>query len=69
TTGDLQEFPLTINVGSDIDIMIPRGIYTAMAQPVGGRGRIEQTGTLRGLVASDGTGPIQISVTNTKASY
>jgi len=69
TTGDLQEFPLTINVGPDIDIVIPRGIYTAMEQPVGGRERIEQTGTLRGLVTSDGTGPIQISVTNNKTAY
>lgn len=69
TTGNLQEFPMTINVGPNIDIVIPRGIYTAMEQPVAGRERIEQTATLRGLVAADGTGPIQISVTNSKESY
>jgi len=69
TIGDLQEFPMTINVGPNIDIVIPRGIYTAMEQPVAGRERIEQTATLRGLVAADGTGPIQISITNSKESY
>jgi len=69
TSGDLLEFPLTINVGPNIDIVIPRGIYTSMEQPVGGRERIEHTGTVRGLVAADGTGPIQISVTNDKPSY
>lgn len=69
TTTTLQEFEMTINVGPDIDIIIPRAVYTAMEQPLGGRDRIEQTATLRALVKDDGTGPIEFSITNDKASY
>lgn len=65
----LSEHTLTINVGSNFDILIPRFVYNSMTQPLEGRDRIEQTATLRGLVASDGTGPIEFSVTNEKATY
>lgn len=65
----LSEHALTIHVGSNIDILIPRFVYTSMTQPLEGRDRIEQTATLRGLVATDGTGPIEFSVTNEKTTY
>lgn len=67
--GALSEHNMTIHVGNNIDILIPRFVYTGMTQPLGGRDRIEQTATLRALVANDGTGPIEFSITNNKASY
>ncbi|SHF32752.1 hypothetical protein SAMN05444392_11556 [Seinonella peptonophila] len=65
----LSEHALTIDVGSNFDILIPRFVYTSMTQLLEGRERIEQTATLRGLVASDGVGPIEFSVTNNKVNY
>jgi hypothetical protein len=69
TEGTLSEHSLSINVGDNIDIIVPRFVYTAMGQPLSGRDRIEQTATLRGLVKADGTGPIEFSITNDKESY
>jgi hypothetical protein len=69
TSTTLLEFDTTINVGSNIVINIPRAVYTSMSQPLGGRDRIEQTATLRALVADDGSGPIEFEITNDKATY
>jgi hypothetical protein len=69
STSKLTEIETTIHVGDNIDILIPRAVYTAMSQPLSGRDRIEQTATIRALVKADGTGPIEFSVTNSKASY
>lgn len=69
TSTALLEFDTVINVGSDIVINIPRAVYTTISQPLSGRDRIEQTATLRALVADDGSGPIEFTVTNDKATY
>lgn len=65
----LTEIETTIYVGENIDILIPRAVYTAMSQPLSGRDRIEQSATIRALVKDDGTGPIEFSITNDKESY
>lgn len=68
--GTPSAFNVAINVGPDLDIVIPRAIYTQVQQPVSGRDRIEQTVTLRGLVdASSGTGPVEVTLLNDVASY
>jgi hypothetical protein len=69
STSKLTEIETTIHVGDNIDILIPRAVYTAMSQPLSGRDRIEQTANIRALVKADGTGPIEFSITNNKASY
>jgi hypothetical protein len=69
STSKLTEMETTIHVGDNIDILIPRAVYTAMSQPLNGRDRIEQTATIRALVKADGTGPIEFSITNEKESY
>ncbi|MBS7531826.1 hypothetical protein IC619_015240 [Hazenella sp. IB182353] len=69
TSGSLVEFPITINVGENMDIIVPRAVFTTMTQPLSGRDRIEQSATVRGLVASDSTGPIEFSVTNDVEKY
>jgi hypothetical protein len=69
TSTTLLEFDTTIKVGTDVVIHIPRAVYTAMSQPLGGRDRIEQTATLRALVAENGSGPIAFTITNDKATY
>ncbi|MCH5586316.1 phage tail tube protein [Shimazuella sp. AN120528] len=69
STNKLTEIDTVIHVGDNMDILIPRAVYTAMSQPLSGRDRIEQTATIRALVKADGTGPIEFSITNNKASY
>ncbi|MED5040800.1 phage tail tube protein [Geobacillus stearothermophilus] len=70
STDTLQEFSYTLHLGSNLDIIFPRLIYTASSQPVEGREGIVQTVTARALFdQSTGTGPIQVSLTNNKASY
>ena len=73
-TGPVSETPsafnVWINVGPNLDIIIPRAIYTQVQQPVSGRDSIEQTVTVRGLVdASSGTGPVEITLNNDVATY
>lgn len=63
------EFPVVINVGSDLDITLPAAVYTSVTQPVSGRGIIKQTAKLRAKLAADGTGPIQFDLTNDKPTY
>ncbi|WP_096190144.1 phage tail tube protein [Evansella halocellulosilytica] len=65
----LEDFGATIYIGSDIEITLPKLVYTGMTQPVGGRERIEQTATARALVNGDGDGPVMIKVTNDIESY
>jgi hypothetical protein len=70
STTTLQEFSYALHLGSNLDIIFPRLIYTASSQPVEGREGIVQTVTARALFdQSTGTGPIQISLTNDKESY
>ncbi|MDQ0418460.1 hypothetical protein J2Z48_002652 [Croceifilum oryzae] len=69
TQDKLLEFETKIHIGDHIDLVIPRGVYTSMQQPLSGRDSIEQTTTLRALVKPDGTGPIEFSITNDKPTY
>lgn len=66
---NVGDFPMTIHVGDNVDIILPRLTYTNVSIPLPGRDRIEQTVTARALVAADGSGPIEFSITNDKASY
>ena len=66
---NVGDFPMTIHLGTDVDIILPRLVYTNVSIPLPGRDRIEQTVTARALVAADGSGPIEFSITNDKASY
>jgi hypothetical protein len=63
-------FAVNIAVGANLDIILPRAIYTAVSQPAAGRDRIEQTVSVRGLVdAVSGTGPIEIVLVNAETTY
>lgn len=64
TSGELIEFPLTINIGENLDISFPRVVYTSMGQPLGGRDRIEQEGSFQALVDASGEGPVIITLVN-----
>lgn len=68
-TDNVSEFAIAINAGTELDISIPRAIYDSVQQPVGGRGRITQKAKIVALLANDGTGPIQFSLTNDTATY
>lgn len=75
TTGPaLSEHPFVLNIGDNMSITIPRSVYNELTQPVGGRDRIEQEATIRGLAEVDPstgeiTGPVEISVTNDTDGY
>jgi len=66
---NVGDFPMTIHVGDNVDIVLPRLTYTNVSIPLPGRDRIEQTVTARGLVAADGSGPVEFSITNDIESY
>jgi hypothetical protein len=68
--GTPSAFGVTVNVGPNMDIILPRAIYTQASQPVAGRDRLEQTVTVRGLVdAATGDGPVNITLTNSVTTY
>lgn len=70
TTGSPTEVNHTLNIGSNFDITMSRGVYTSFGKPLAGRGRITQDVTARFLSNSDGSGdPIQVSITNSISSY
>lgn len=63
-------FATNISLGTNLDIIIPRSVITAVSQPAAGRDRIEQTVTIRGLVDPvTGTGPVEISLVNAETTY
>lgn len=63
---DIEDFSLTLHVGQDIDIILPRAVYIQSQQPVEGRDHITQTVVARGLVdpQQGNEGPIIVSVDN-----
>lgn len=67
----VDDFGLTLHVGDNIDLVLPRAVYTASSAPASGREHLTQTVTARGLVdpANNMEGPIVVSVTNDVASY
>jgi hypothetical protein len=69
TTGALNEFAMEIQFGTSLTATLARCIYTAMGQPLEGRDRIVQKGTVRGLVSAAGAGPIEFSLSNAVANY
>lgn len=59
-----------IHLGTDIDIILPRCVYTAVTTPLEGRERIQQTVSLRALASMDGlTSPITFAITNDVEEY
>lgn len=68
-TNDLTFFNATIEVGTELDITLPRAFYSSLTQPVGGRGRIEQSGTIKAIQDNMGAGPIEVSLTNPVTDY
>jgi len=60
---------MTIHVGDNVDIVLPRLTYTNVSIPLPGRDRIEQTVTARGLVSEDDSGPVEFIITNNVESY
>ncbi|NPV70290.1 MAG: hypothetical protein HPY55_06550 [Firmicutes bacterium] len=69
TSTTLTEFPLSLNFGTSLVIELARCVYTAMGQPLAGRDRIVQKGSLRALVTTAGDGPIEATLTNDQARY
>lgn len=65
----VNDFPITITLDTGVTISLPRAVFTNVSIPLSGRDRIEQTVTARGLVAADGKGPIEFSITNDVESY
>lgn len=67
---NIQEFDYVAHFGDTLDIIFPRLVYTASSQPAEGRDGIVQTLTARALFdEATGEGPVQVSLTNDKASY
>lgn len=64
---EVEDFDLTIHIGDDIDIIIPRAVYTQAEQPAEGRDHITQTVVARGLVDpdEDNEGPVVVTVEDT----
>lgn len=60
----IEDFPITLHLGEDVDVQLPRAIYTQAEQPAEGRDTIVQTLTAQGLVDpdEDNEGPIIVSV-------
>lgn len=66
-TNSVNGFAANINIGSNLDIVIPSGVYTSLEQPLSGRDRIVQAGKIRCFRSADGlTGPISFALTNSK---
>lgn len=63
---EMSEAAYTLSLGENIDIILPRLIYTGATQPVSGREHISQTITARALVDQtvEHNGPIILQVTD-----
>ena len=70
STTTIEEMDYTLSFGNNLDFSFPRVVYTASGQPAEGREGIVQSLTARTLYDDvTKTGPIQISLTNDKATY
>lgn len=68
-TNTVNMFNVTFNIGTELDIILPNAVYMNMSQPLAGRGRVQQTAQFKGLMATDGTGPVQVVLTNAVTDY
>lgn len=61
---EVEDFGITLHLGEDMDITLPRAVYTQAEQPAEGRDTIVQTLTARGLVdpSENNEGPVIITV-------
>lgn len=69
TSTSLTEFALSLVLGTALTIDLPRCVYTAMGQPLSGRDRIVQKGSIRALATALGAGPIEATLINAQAAY
>lgn len=65
----ISEFPITINIGDNIDLVLPRVVYTKSGQPKEGPDRIMQTVGFTGLEEISGEGALQVVLVTDQPRY